>query len=307
MSLRQLMMFGLGLACLGVGVMPAQAAGEAGKVLAARGAGSGTRADGGTRSLAVGSVVYSGETIRTAASAAAQIRFADGMLLSLPGGSEIRIDDYRYDGEENAFFTLIKGGLRTLTGKIGHKNRDNYRVNTPVATIGIRGTDYQLRLCLDDCPAAYANGLYLSVFAGAISARNEAGEFLLNFGESAFIPIWNAPLQRRPDIPQPLPVPPPGNNTGGGTDSSSGGATNTGGGGGSTESGTAGAGGDAGNDGGSVAGGGGGGGGSSSSGSSSSTGGTLSNLTSGPVTMFDGITSGQSLEFRAADVIRCIR
>ena len=281
--------------------MPVLAADEAGKVLAARGAVSAVQG-GGTRALTAGSAVYGSETIHTAASAAVQVRFSDGTLVSLPGSSEFRVDEYQFGAGEHAFFTLLKGGLRTLTGKIGHKNRDNYRMNTPVATIGIRGTDYQLRLCLDDCPTGYANGLYLSVIAGAILASNEAGEYPLHFGESAFIPIWTAPLQKRPDIPQPLPVSQSGNNGTGDSSASGGGSGGASGGGsdgstGSTSSGDAGTA--------SVGGGGGGGGGSNTA--SSPTGTTLNSLSSGPVTMFDGITAGQVLEFRAADVIRCVR
>ena len=39
-------------------------------------------------------------------------------------------------------FNFIRGGMRTVSGAIGKVNRNNYRVQTPVATIGIRGTSY---------------------------------------------------------------------------------------------------------------------------------------------------------------------
>lgn len=50
-----------------------------------------------------------------------------------------------------AFFRLVKGGFRSVSGLIGKVNQDNYRVSTPVATIGIRGTRYSARLCQGDC------------------------------------------------------------------------------------------------------------------------------------------------------------
>lgn len=50
-----------------------------------------------------------------------------------------------------AFFRLVKGGFRSVSGLIGKLNRDDYRVSTPVATIGIRGTHYSARLCDSDC------------------------------------------------------------------------------------------------------------------------------------------------------------
>ena len=50
-----------------------------------------------------------------------------------------------------AFFRLVKGGFRTVSGLIGKASQDDYRVNTPVATIGIRGTRYGVRICQGEC------------------------------------------------------------------------------------------------------------------------------------------------------------
>lgn len=67
-------------------------------------------------------------------------------MVSLQPQSEFRIDDYQYagqtDGQEKGFFSLLKGGLRTITGWVGRTHRENYKVTTNVATIGIRGTEY---------------------------------------------------------------------------------------------------------------------------------------------------------------------
>lgn len=191
--------FGLLAGLVALVSLPAVAADEAGKVLAAVGQVTATRTDGASRVLDAGSAVYSGDQIRTARDAAVQIRYSDGALVSLPGSSHYRIDDYAYAPGERGFFSLLKGGLRTLTGWIGKNERANYRVTTPVATIGIRGTDYELRLCQDDCPPGFENGLYLTVFEGAIVAINEAGEYLIKEGQSAFIPDARSPLQLRED------------------------------------------------------------------------------------------------------------
>lgn len=48
---------------------------------------------------------------------------------------------------QRAFFRLVKGGFRTVTGLIGKANREDYRVNTPTATIGVRGTDWIIWVC----------------------------------------------------------------------------------------------------------------------------------------------------------------
>ena len=54
-------------------------------------------------------------------------------------------------GTSRAFFRLLKGGFRSISGLIGKVNHDEYQVNTPVATIGIRGTDYLVAICDESC------------------------------------------------------------------------------------------------------------------------------------------------------------
>lgn len=161
---------------------------------------------GEARALAKGAAVASGETVRTDAGARAQLRFDDGALVSLQPQTDFRLDDYHYagraDGQERGFFSLLKGGLRTITGLIGRGNRDAYKVTTSVATIGIRGTEYTL---------AYsgADRLAVATGEGTIEVCNGAGCALLTSGESAVIAGPAAPLQRealRPQLPPPQPV-----------------------------------------------------------------------------------------------------
>lgn len=102
---------------------------------------------GQVRVATKGLEVSSGETVNTNGGRA-QLRFTDGAYVSLQPQSAFRIDDYRFDGKtdgsERGFFSLLKGGLRTITGLVGRTNRKNYQVNTAVATIGIRGTEYTI-------------------------------------------------------------------------------------------------------------------------------------------------------------------
>jgi hypothetical protein len=118
--------------------------------------------NGQTRAATKGLEVSSGETVNTNGGRA-QLRFTDGAFVSLQPQSAFRIDDYRFDGKadgkERGFFSLLKGGLRTITGLVGRTNRKNYQVNTAVATIGIRGTEYTI---------AYTNSISGSVGEGEI-------------------------------------------------------------------------------------------------------------------------------------------
>ncbi|MGH8600596.1 MAG: FecR family protein, partial [Burkholderiales bacterium] len=93
-----------------------------------------TAADGKKRALIKGADVSSGDTISTGAGSWAQLHFADGATTGLQPNTEFRIDQYHFDGKadgtEKGFFSLVKGGLRTLTGLIGHVHHDKYKLNT---------------------------------------------------------------------------------------------------------------------------------------------------------------------------------
>lgn len=155
--------------------------------------------DGKERPIGRGAEINTGDTVLTS-TGRAQLRFTDGAYVSLQPQSQFKVDDYRYegktDGSEKGFFSLLKGGLRTITGAIGRVNRGGYQVQTPTATIGIRGTEYL---------AALGNSLTVSVGGGVISLTNNAGEFLVGAGQSAFVADQNS----LPTITTEKPVLPP--------------------------------------------------------------------------------------------------
>lgn len=160
-------------------------------------------ADGRARPVTKGMTFESGETIETGDSGRAQLRFTDGAQISLQPKSQFRIDDYRYagrnDGSEKGFFSLLRGGLRTITGAVGRTNRDNYKVTTAVATIGIRGTEYSV---------TYGNSITVTTGEGIIEICNAAGCLILNSGETAYIadgktqPVMT---DKKADVPPPPP------------------------------------------------------------------------------------------------------
>ncbi len=149
----------------------APAATVAGQVIVASGEVAAVTPSGESRPLARKSEFYSGEILKTGADSRAQVKFIDNALLSLKPNSELRVDDYRFDPankDNNAsVMTLVKGGLRTITGIISKQKPDAYRINTPVASIGVRGTD--LELTLDK------SGLKVCFWGGAGFVLNETG------------------------------------------------------------------------------------------------------------------------------------
>lgn len=150
------------------------AAEPAGYVLMATGEVVAVQPDSQVRALTRRSPFYPGESLKTGADAKAQVRFRDGALISLRPDTEIRIDDFRYQesdgGEDKNIFTLINGGFRTITGKIGKKNPKNYQMKSSVASIGVRGTNYEVVL---------DKGLNVATWQGTIVVENAAGAITL--------------------------------------------------------------------------------------------------------------------------------
>jgi hypothetical protein len=155
--------------------------------------------------LSAGASVGVGDAIVTGADGHAQIRFSDEALVAIKPGSEFRIEAYsfagRADGSERAVFRLVRGGFRTLTGQIGQVNRDTYQVLTTQATIGIRGTHYQLEICgLGECretpdePPA-APGLYGGVYDGSVIATTPAASAIFASREFFVVPDGGIPAR----------------------------------------------------------------------------------------------------------------
>jgi hypothetical protein len=144
------------------------------------------------RPLSRGAEIGNGDTIRTGDGGRAQVRFSDGAMVSLQPQTEFRIDNYQYsgkdDGQEKGFFSLLKGGLRTITGLIGRSSRDNYRVSTSVATIGIRGTEYSAGMNGEDLDVATGEG--------AIIVCNDQGCVELTSGEAGSVHGHDKPHRR---------------------------------------------------------------------------------------------------------------
>lgn len=135
---------------------------------------------GKNRSLQRRSVIYEHDMIVTGPDASGEVVFTDSSIVTLRGGTQLKIDKYHFDPAtpaDNKYIAgLAKGGFRTITGLISHGHPENYQVNTPVATIGVRGTIYTL---------AIAGGtLSIEINQGAIVATNQAGQTVMIKGKT---------------------------------------------------------------------------------------------------------------------------
>lgn len=154
-------------------------------------------------------VVEVGDAIVTGNTSNAQVKFNDGAIIALRPNTEFKVNEYKFngkpDGTEKADVSLTKGGVRAVTGAIGRSNRDNLKVNAAVATIGIRGTGFNIVFCdascIDKSPQS-KEGLYAGVFEGKIVVANKGGTSS-DMGVNRFAYVAN-----ENSAPQPLIAPP---------------------------------------------------------------------------------------------------
>src|SRR5690554_5913401 len=139
-------------------------------------------------SLEKGGFVSAGDTVITGDDGRVQLRFTDGGLVSLMPNSRFAVEEYSQpteDAEGSVSVNLIKGGLRALSGSIGKKDKDSYKLKTDVATLGIRGT--QFVVVMD------ADVMRVHVGEGRVALFNEFGELLVNPGQHAEVMPKQAP------------------------------------------------------------------------------------------------------------------
>jgi hypothetical protein len=100
------------------------------------------------RKLEKASVIFLHDTLITDKNAQAQIVFSDNTMMTFKPETTFIIQQYEFKPQAKGesvgkyVMNLLEGGFRTITGLIAKKNPTDYQVNTPVATIGVRGTDY---------------------------------------------------------------------------------------------------------------------------------------------------------------------
>lgn len=167
------------LCCLLLLPLSALAQDAAGRIIKSSGEVNAVSAAGASRPLARGSEFFVGETVQTGPRASVQLRFSDASVVTLEADSRFLISDYAFDGPGGAadslVMSLLEGTLRTISGSVGDSTGDTYRLDTPLASIGIRGTEYGVRVT--------ANGrTFVIVFDGGITLTPAGDGTPVNLG-----------------------------------------------------------------------------------------------------------------------------
>ena len=105
--------------------------------------------NGGSRELKQGDFIYVNDEIMTTNRSFVVLQFEDGAKVTVRPDSTLIIEQYLYNGDvgDEAELNLVSGGLRVITGAMAKSNPENYKVRTPVALMGVRGTEFSVILC----------------------------------------------------------------------------------------------------------------------------------------------------------------
>ena len=138
--------------------------------------------------ISTGDEIFRDETVRTAADSDAKFVLRDDTNLSLGPSSTLKLDRAVFSGETSAGDIAIKlstGAFRFITG---NSSKESYKIVTPLATIGVRGT------ILDFLNQRVRNLVVLQAGQARVCAAGQCVD-LLNPGDTALITLTNGKIQ----------------------------------------------------------------------------------------------------------------
>jgi hypothetical protein len=172
---------------LGLTVVQAAAQEAIGSVSRVQGAASGAK-DGAAETLDVGSSVFLNQEVTTGDAARLELKFLDGTQLTLGEKAKMILDTFVYNPAEGTgkLGMAVTGAFRFVSGQVSKQPNKEVAITTPVATIGIRGTEFW---------GGPIDNQVLGVFLidGAVTITNAAGEQILDTpGQGTNIPTPGA-------------------------------------------------------------------------------------------------------------------
>jgi len=141
------------------------------------------------KSLALGQTLMAGDTLEAVGQATAVVRMSDGAMLALRPNSKVTLDAVHpantATDQPRFWLSVLKGGLRVISGMIAKQNPAAYRITTSTATIGIRGTDHETYQ-LEDSVGSFRPGTYDKVNSGGTTLEAAGRSVNLQPGDVGF-------------------------------------------------------------------------------------------------------------------------
>ena len=129
-----------------------------------------------TRPVRSGDTVRAGETVTTENGGEVLIKFKDDSTMALRQNTSMKITEFRYENKpsDGMLVNLFKGAMRSVSGLVGKAHPTNVKFATSTATVGIRGTDFELAILEQDEGNTRA-GTYNYVNSGETNISIAAG------------------------------------------------------------------------------------------------------------------------------------
>lgn len=133
------------------------------------------RADGSREAIRRGASIMVGDRVETAGNGHVHVRFIDNGVVSVRPESVLEVQAYRYDAQNPAAnevrLRLDQGASRSISGAATEFDKSRFRLNTPIAAIGVRGTDFIVQADTSGVRATVADGaIIIGPLAGDCSA-----------------------------------------------------------------------------------------------------------------------------------------
>lgn len=159
---------------------------------------------GHVRTLGIGDAVNEGDIVITGNAGQVHLRMRDDAYLAVRANTRLVIEAYRTDKPDEGISTLrlVHGSFRAVTGWIGQINPARYRVITPTASLGVRGTDHEpVFIPENEATPDQPAGTYDKVYEGGTVMEASGVRVGVSPGFAGF-----APLRGRPRLLPALPA-----------------------------------------------------------------------------------------------------
>ncbi|MFA9273519.1 MAG: FecR domain-containing protein [Candidatus Aquirickettsiella gammari] len=161
--------------------------------------------------IARGEKIFAGQFISTGANGHVILKMIDGASVIVRASSRLFIEEYYVDtvtpSKSRIKLNLENGVVRSITGKAGEASKESYRLNTPLAAIGIRGTDFVVQANQEVTRVTVQSGAIVMTRFGVDCSREALGPCKSTTSRDLTAAMRNAYLELRSRSETPIFVP----------------------------------------------------------------------------------------------------
>lgn len=116
------------------------------------------------------------------------IKLKDKTTISLAENTVFELSSYKFNKKKSEVsFKMLKGAFRTLTGVIGKQKDPTFEIHTPLATIGVRGTEFWGGMIFSqslDVTMLHGKGVYVTNDYGTVEITQPGDGTMVNVNEA---------------------------------------------------------------------------------------------------------------------------